>query len=162
MVGGDTMSRKIGFLALVVALVAAAPVLAGEGGCKGSAQDCLNKMAAELAARGWVGLELEYNDDEAMVVSRVVPDSPGQQAGFQTGDVLVALNGVEFGEENAESLKKIKYQMTPGKEVTYTVARHGHKKDLPVTLAEMPDEILAQWIGGHMLEGHVTVASADE
>ena len=138
------MSRKIGFLALVVALVAAAPVLAGEGGCKGSAQDCLNKMAAELAARGWVGLELEYNDDEAMVVSRVVPD------------------GVEFGEENAESLKKIKYQMTPGKEVTYTVARHGHKKDLPVTLAEMPDEILAQWIGGHMLEGHVTVASADE
>jgi S1-C subfamily serine protease len=155
------MSKKIGFLALALAFVAA-PVLAGEGGCQGSAQDCLNQMAANLAARGWVGLELGNNEKEQMVVERVVPDSPAQQAGFKTGDVLLALNGIEFGEENYAAMKKIKHEMTPGREVTYTVARSGKKKDLDVTLAEMPDEILAQWIGGHMLEGHVTVASADE
>ncbi len=148
------------FLALVLA--GSAPLLAGDHGCKGSTQDCLNKMAAKLRHRGWVGLELEDGPAGEMVVKRVVEDSPAVAAGFRQGDVLVAVNGIEFSEENHEALGKVKQGMAPGKTITYTVARKGKNRDLDVTLGELPDEVLAAWIGGHMLEAHVTVASAAE
>lgn len=154
------MRRAIAILTLALIVAAPGMVLAGEGGCKGSTQDCLNKMAAKLRDRGWVGLELDHNDAGKMVVQRVVEDSPAASAGFRQGDVLLALNGVEFAESNHEALAKLKQDMTPGKQVTYTVGRGGTNHDLDVTLAKVPDQVLAAWIGGHMLEAHTTVASA--
>ena len=74
--------------------------------------------------------------------------------------MLVALNGVAFAEENYAAMKKIKSGMVPDAEVTYTVARHGKKKNVDVTLAQMPDEVIAEWVGGHMLD-HVMVAQSD-
>jgi len=153
--------RRMWTIALLVLIsIAPASALAGEGGCKGSTQDCLNKMAAELRDRGWVGLELDHGASGEMTVQRVVEDSPAAAAGFRPGDVLVAVNGVEFSEYNQEALSKIKQTMRPGKQVTYTVARDGAKRDVDVTLAKVPDQVLAAWIGGHMLEAHTTVASA--
>lgn len=156
------MRRILAIVTLALIVAASGAALAGEGGCKGSTQDCLNKMAAKLRDRGWVGLELDYDDAGKMIVQRVVDDSPAAAAGFHQGDLLVAVNGVEFSESNHDALAKIKQDMTPGKQVTYTVARDGAKQDLDVTLAKVPDQVLAAWIGGHMLEAHTTVASASD
>ena len=157
------MSRKNWWLVGALVACLALPAFAGGGGhgCKADVQACLNKMAEKYAKRGWVGLELDEDKASgALTVEQVVPGSPAEAAGFKAGDVLVALNGIEFGEENYEALKKAKYKMAPGKQVTYTVARKGKNRDLAVTLAKLPDEVLAQWIGGHMIEDHVTIASA--
>jgi predicted metalloprotease with PDZ domain len=141
----------------------ASVVAAGKkGGCEGSTQDCLNAMTAKLQKKGWVGIE--YDKDEAthtMTVTRVVPDSPAEAAGFRKGDVLVAVNGVSFEDENKDKLHQVKKVMVPGGEITYTVKRAGGKKDLDVTLAKVPEDVMAQWIGNHMLE-HATVAVAQK
>ncbi len=157
------MSRKHWWLALAALVVLAAlPALAGEQGkCSGSTQDCLNHMAAKYAERGWVGLELDKNDYGAMTVKRVIPDSPAAAAGFRAGDMLVAFNGVGFGEENHEAMKKTYAAMVPGNKVTYTVKRDGGKRDIAVTLSQAPEEVIAQWVGRHLLEDHVVMAKAE-
>jgi hypothetical protein len=40
--------------------------------------------------------------------------------------------------------------------MTFTVSRSGHKKDLSTTLAKMPREMIAAYIGNHILD-HATM-----
>ncbi len=123
--------------------------------CEAAAQECLDEMAAHFRGRGWVGIELEQDEATgAMVVSAVEPNSPAQAAGFLAGDALLALNGVRLDRENKEKVYSAKEKMTIGTTVTYTVERAGKKRDLPVTLGQIPDAVLAKWVGRHMLEGH--------
>lgn len=142
---------EVGYIIVAVAL--AAPLMAGEGErCTASTQDCLNYMKAYMHDRGWVGIEY---DEEKNTVLRVFDNSPAQQVGFRKGDVMVAINGIDINDQNADALEKIKQnEMKPGNRMTYTVARAGMKKNLEVTLVELPDEIIAQWVGRHMLEAH--------
>ena len=139
-------------LAIAVLGFSIAAATAGEYGCKGTTQECLDKMATQLQKTGWVGINLEHNDHEQMVVTKVVPDSPAKAAGFREGDILLALNGIRFAEENHKAMQKDKESQHPGVKVTYTVERNGKERDLTPTLAKVPQDVLAQWIGGHMLE----------
>ena len=115
------MKRRIAAL-LPAALLALAPVaLAGHDHykCTKATQECLNEMSASLKNSGWIGIELDKSEDGKMLVKKVVPGSPAQQAGFSEGDVLVALQGIKLGDEsNQEALKAAKKAMAPGKQVT--------------------------------------------
>jgi len=42
--------------------------------------------------------------------------------------------------------------MKPGAELTCTVSRKGSKVDLEVELGELPENVMAQWIGGYMID----------
>lgn len=157
------MRKTAGVLAVIVMLGSAPHVGAGEK-CTASTQDCLNHMAKKLENKGWVGIEMENGGDAyTMIVTRVVEGSPAKKAGFEPGDELVAVNGIAFSEENEKEIKNAQHAMVPGADFTYTVARRGSKVDLNVELGRIPDNVKAQWIGGHMLdhaEG-VQMASAD-
>jgi S1-C subfamily serine protease len=161
------MKRKLTWLVVAVVVAAlSSAAFAGPGHkCTASTQDCLNKMAAKLKNRGWVGIELDKDKASGhMSVTRVVPESPAVKAGFKIGDQLLALNGVPLGKEDEKAkqeMKKAYKAMVPGNEVTYTVLRHGKKKELAVTLGKVPEEVLAQWVGGHMLE-HAVVEVAEK
>jgi hypothetical protein len=48
--------------------------------------------------------------------------------------------------------------MTPGAKATYTVQREGKDREVEVTLGKLPPEVLARWVGAHMLEGHARTA----
>jgi predicted metalloprotease with PDZ domain len=152
-------------LILVLALAVGTVAVAGEYKCsKGVADDtqnCLNMMAAKLENKGWVGLHLDQTEDGAYKIEMIVEESPAQAAGFKVGDKLVALNGVRFGEANEEALHKEWENMKPGKKVSYTVARGTKEMQIAVTLAQLPDEVLAQRVGQHMLE-HASVAQAQK
>jgi predicted metalloprotease with PDZ domain len=152
--------RRLVALSMMMAMAAAMPLMAGEGHkCKYATQECLDHMAKELKHRGWVGIE--YNG-ETMEVTGVIPDSPAEAAGFRAGDVMVAHGGVEIAEASKEDIKKLQEKMVPGAQTKYTVVRDGERVELEVTLAELPESVLAQWIGHHMIKGHaqVQVASA--
>ena len=158
------MKRLAGVLAVVIVVVMAMPAVAGEGSkCTASTQDCLNHMAKNLENRGWVGLELDDQGGvDKMMVTKVVPNSPASKAGFEKGDILVAVNGVAFSEANEKKLKDVKYSMKPGADFSYTVARHGSKVNLDVTLGQIPEDVRAQWIGNHMMDhAEVQMASAE-
>ena len=125
--------------------------------CKTSAQDCLEMMSAKLKSSGWVGIEFETPDYK---VTKVVPSSPAEKAGLQVGDVLYALNGVKLRDENKEELAKVRKEWKPGQSVTYSVRRAGADREVTLTLAPMPADIMAAWIGQHMRE-HAESERAD-
>lgn len=151
------MTRRVLWLLAVALLVLFSAVLAGESKCTMSTQQCLDTMVTKLREHGWMGIEMEIDETTSVrTIIRVIPDSPAEKAGFQVGDILVALNGIRFGKENDEMLMKVREkQMRPGSEVTYTVARSGYERQIPVVLATAPPDVLASWIGRHMME-HVS------
>jgi len=149
---------------LILAVALAAPALAGEKkhDCTASTQDCLNKMVTKFKEKGWVGIEYDKADKgDQQTIQKVVPGSPAEQAGLREGDVLLAINGVRFGDEDKEKWAKVKKAWGPGQTITYTVARDGKKSEVAVTLGHVPEEVMAQWIGEHMLQ-HATIAVAQK
>lgn len=147
------MKRSWFILAIAALALSVVSVVAGEGyKCDASTQDCLDQMAANLQKKGWVGIKLDETDDGRLQVTEVIAESPAVTAGFKSGDILVALDGIEFAEENHEAMMEAKKAHHPGSKVTYTVERNGKARDLNVKLAKVPQDVLAQWIGGHMLQ----------
>ena len=128
--------------------------------CTADTQFCLNKMATKLKNKGWVGIELDVDESNgAMTVARVVDGSPALTAGMREGDLLLAVNGIRFDSEDKEKLHEAKSQMKIGSTVTYPVKRDDHKKKIDVTLGAVPEDVMAQWVGQHML-GHATIELA--
>lgn len=155
-------------LALLAVAALALPLAAGDYKCSEDTQTCLNKLAAKLKNYGWVGIEMDQDEESAkMTVTKVIVDSPAMEAGFQEGDVLLAMNGIEFGEDNKEKVYAARKDLGVGSEVTYTVDRAGccHKKggktDLTVTLGKLPEDVMTAWIGRHMLD-HAIIEVAQQ
>ena len=146
--------------ALTLLLAGASLALAGGAECaEQHTQASYDEMAKKYAKHGYLGIETEKNAAGAYAISKIAPGSPAEKAGFQKGDVLVALNGARFGDDNKEAVKKAKSALGPGKAATYTVTRGGSEKQLTATLAEVPREVLAQWVGEHVV-GHTSMQVA--
>ena len=155
--------RKTGMI-LIVALVLLIgfPLLAGSGHkCTATTQECLDKMAVKYKSHGWVGIEGDKKENGLFVIKTVVAGSPAEAAGLKAGDVVYAMNGVKFGDDNKDKLKQIKKGLAPGEILTYSVKRNGKSKDIAIKLGKVPDEVLAQWIGEHMLQ-HAAVKVASK
>jgi predicted metalloprotease with PDZ domain len=134
------MKRTVPLLVLALILALSSLALAGGEKC---AHDAAHKAkAAKMAAHGWLGIKT----DAARRVTAVAPNSPAYKAGFQEGDVLVALNGVALTEANKDAVYKAKAECAVGKTVAYTIRRDGAEKVLTATLAPVPDEVLAEWM----------------
>ena len=154
------MIRKLTVLSLALALTLAAPLFAGKKKhgykCDAEATTCLAKMGEKFASRGWVGIE--YDNDETtgtMKIERVVPDSPAYKAKLRVGDVLLAVNGVSFASDDKARLKKATKEWSAGTTVTYTVRRGSSEMPIYVTLGNIPKDVMAQWVGKHMVEHHM-------
>jgi C-terminal processing protease CtpA/Prc len=150
---------RVVMIAVMMCAVAFLAV-AGEEKCKGEAADCIKKMEAKIAAKGWLGVETAKVDDGYFKVKKVYEGSPAEAAGFQPGDVLLAINGAKFGDEEGEgALKKAK--LNPGSEVVYVVKRGDSKAKLVATLGHVPEKVAKQWIAEHVEKAHdgVKVAS---
>ncbi len=127
--------------------------------CSASLETCLNWMAKNYLGRGWAGMQLDTTGG-IYTVTELQPGSPAEKADVRPGDILVAINGVEFKEENEEKLVALQAKMKPGAQFTYTLKRHGKRRNVEVVLVEMPIEVAAQLVGMHLLTDHVDVAIA--
>jgi len=143
---------KAHLTALTVALILSFGLsgLAGEP-CTKSVQDCLNSMVIELKSTGFIGVELDKGDgpEERLVVKKVIPGSPAEKVGIQVGDELYSINGLRFIKANWEKIGKVK---KPGAKVTCTIKRNGANKELAITLVPMPADLMAKYIGEHMMQ----------
>jgi S1-C subfamily serine protease len=149
------MVRRLAAMALG-ALLAAGPASAGESAkkCTMPLQECIDRMSSTLKTTGWVGIEF---DDSTVTgggyrIMKVIEGSPAEKAGLQPGDILVALNGVRLAQEDSAAIAKARKEWIPGQSVTYTVKRAGVDRDISLTLAPMPADVMARWIGEHMKE----------
>jgi len=156
------MKRFLWLLTPLVALALAAPVMAGDYECTASTQDCLNAMVQKFENKGWLGVELDMNDANQLVVTKVVEESPAQTAGLAKGDVLFAVNGVAYGEDNMEAVKTEWSKAQPGVEFSFTILKAGEDKtEIVVVLADMPDDVIYAYIGHHMVD-HASAEQAEE
>lgn len=157
--------RKIWLpLMVVTAILVTSPLSAGDEdkhkgkkkkSCSYEVEDCVTAMNEKFSQRGWIGINME-TDEEAggVVLNWIAPDSPAEEAGLEKGDLLSSLNGIPYDEANKEQLKKEYESLRPGKTATFGIERDGEKKEIAVTLTALPEEILAKWIGEHVLYGH--------
>jgi len=141
-------------LAMTLALAALLPAVAPAGEkCPYSTQECLDYMANKMKDSGWVGVELDNEGMEAgWTVTRVIEGSPAEAAGIRVGDILVAINGIELNKDNKDKLAEAREAWKPGSDVTWTMTRGTSPRDLQITLERMPADVLARFIGQHMLE----------
>ena len=139
-------------LAAVAAL--AAPLAAGEGHhkCTADTQDCLDQMVAHLQKSGYGGLEIQPSEAGEFVVSEVHPGSPAAKIGVKVGDVLTSVNGEAVAEMTPEDHQEMEALLTPGSTHDFTVLRKGKKKSFSITLVKMPPEVIAKYVGKHMIE----------
>ena len=72
--------------------------------------------------------------DDGVLVDSVEPGSPAAEAGFEPGDVLVALDGTALDRER--SLAEVLFAFEPGDTVEATVQRGDEELTIEVTLGE--------------------------
>lgn len=100
-------------------------------------------------ARGWLGVSIQnvtediaagLNMDEARgaIVSVVVAGGPADDAGFERGDVVLAIDGVEI-DGSAELTRRVG-SVAAGERVSFTVLRDGEERVIQARLRERPEE----------------------
>lgn len=141
------------FALSAMAIGLAASAFAGDKACDISATPCLVNLVEKLKGRGWLGIEMDMKDG-VPEVTRVLPESPAEKAGLAKGDRLLEVGGVPYRKDNMAALDKIYQMMVPNQTLTYTVERQGKTLQVPVKLAKVPEQLMAQWIGQHVLEAY--------
>ncbi len=149
------MKHSFILLSTLTVLLLAGVALAGHRPCDAELDDCLTQMTRELGEKkGWVGIELDREDDGTLTITRVLPESPAAAAGLAAGDRILELDGVAYAGADRAALKKAYQAMVPDNTITYTIDRGGKRLSIDVLLARLPDQIKAQWIAQHLAEGH--------
>ena len=98
-------------------------------------------------SRGWLGVYIQevtrglsesfgLDKPTGALVSRVIEGSPAEEAGLQTGDVVLRFNGEEVG--LSSSLTPLVGRTPVGSEVEVEVMRDGERVRLPVVVGELP------------------------
>ena len=145
------LNKWVAILGLVA--FAAAPAIAGDyEKCDASTQECLDKMSTYMQNHGWIGIEGEKVDSGGWEVTKVIPGSPAEEAGLRSGDVLITRNELEISEANEEAIHKALGAQKEGHTVDYTVKRDGYDRQITVTVGPMPADVLAKYVGEHMLK----------
>ena len=128
----------------------------GESGtrrCTAKLEVCVEYMTRKMKSSGWVGVELEIDEETGIFkVEQVLTGSPAEKAGIRPGDILKAVNGMPVSDFREKMLAGEKGSWAPGQSITYTIRRDGASREIRIVLAAMPAEVLARYIGRHMLE----------
>jgi hypothetical protein len=108
-----------------------------------AAQDSgLRRRAMFGAQFGAVTVDIQQrqklNDGNGLVIQRVLPGTSAADAGFEVGDVILAVGGVSIP-DFAAFLERMAGTRA-GDVVTFEVVRDGRREERPVTLREMPRE----------------------
>ena len=91
----------------------------------------LQRVDADIAAA--VGLD----KPQGALVSEVLPGSPAEKAGIQSGDVILELGGKKL--EGLGALRGAVMLMKPGDEAVMTVRRNGQDMTITATISENPE-----------------------
>ncbi len=88
------------------------------------------KEDAQIVHRGLIGIEVE-DKDNAVVVTKVLPNTPAAQAGIKTGDQITACS--DKAVKKMAELQKTLMTMPFDTEVTFVVERSGEKQTIKLT-----------------------------
>jgi len=115
-----------------------------------SAKDILGDLKESgRVIRGFLGVGIEnlpagvgktygLPDDKGALVSSVTPDSPAEEAGLKTYDIIIAVNGEKIS--SADDLVRIVTGFRPGTTVRLTYVRDKKERTVRVKLTELTSE----------------------
>ena len=86
---------------------------------------------------------LQLDAGQGILVDEVAAESPADEGGVKTGDVIIAIGDNEI--TGLKSLQKAMGRHAPGDKIRITVWREGKKKKLKVTLGEQPEKQVHFW-----------------
>jgi serine protease Do len=103
--------------------------------------------------RGWLGVTIQNVNRElaealgmekpsGALVSSIMPDSPASKSDIQVQDVIVKYNGKPI--QRSSDLPFLVGRTPVGTLASLTVIRAGNKRELKVTIGQLPDAELAQ------------------
>lgn len=83
------------------------------------------------------GIQVVKSENDEMEVLFVADNTPGAKAGFQVGDIIQSVNGIDVDHLNGiVALKKL-LREEPGTKYTVSVVREGKPKTLKLTLQDL-------------------------
>jgi serine protease Do len=99
--------------------------------------------------RGWLGVQIQpvtediaeslgLDGTQGAVIVGLTGDSPALEAGLQTGDTIVKIDGKDVAD--ARDLARKVAQIPPGRSIAVTVIRDGKTMDVAVKIGAMPGE----------------------
>jgi serine protease Do len=86
--------------------------------------------------RPWLGIVLHPTYDKGALITKVVPDSPADEAGLEAGDVIIIFNGQEIS--TAQGLIQAIHSCQIGQRVEITFLRDEAENITHATLTESP------------------------
>ena len=109
--------------------------------------------ASGRVSRGWLGVEIQQVNRElaesfgleqpqGALITRVFPNSPGEEGGLLAGDIITGFNGQSI--DRWEELPHYVGRAAPGSEAQIDLVREGEKMSLELEIGELPDDTLAQ------------------
>ncbi len=144
-----------GVVIMAVLALAVTAVVAGDHvTCTKSAGECAAHMKQMYQTRGWMGVELEQNEDGSLRVTAVVGGSPAEKAGVRVDDTLVSVNGVALSKDTAESAMMKNDDWKIGGVLTLGLKRGHETSTVRVRLEKIPETLLARIIETHAKEYH--------
>jgi S1-C subfamily serine protease len=117
--------------------------------------DAARKVADQLITKGsvahpYIGIAMGDLNEElnkslglapgtrGVVIARVQPGSPGEEAGLQTGDVITQVDGRPV--TTAKDVQQAVKAHQPGDSVAMTVTRNGQSANVKITVGDFPAE----------------------
>ncbi len=122
-----------------------------------TAKEAENNLAG-LSGK-YIGVGIQLSDEkEGIVVASPVEGSPAEEAGIESGDVLVAVDGKEVGEKKAaEIVGDVKGEK--GTMVELTVRRDGKERDFEMQRAEIKSPVASWYLIPDSETAHVRLTS---
>lgn len=87
--------------------------------------------------RGWLGVSITMNDAGKVEIGDIDPQSPGELAKLEEGDVILKVDGKDI--TGPDALASEIRRRKPGQDVVLTVMRAGRSMDVKVKLGEYPE-----------------------
>ncbi|MGY9106968.1 MAG: Do family serine endopeptidase, partial [Alphaproteobacteria bacterium] len=136
----------------------------------------VQEIVAQLRAggeveRGWLGVQIQSlspeiatllgdPDAKGAIVASVIENSPAERAGFQTGDVITAVDGDEVDDQRA--LTRRVGSLLAGQTAVFDVLRDGEAQTISALIERRDDDQLASAARPDLGQGGAEQSSAEE
>ena len=138
---------------IFVALLAAAPLLAEEPKCNGSARECDQQIRHMLSGRRYLGATID-DHNPGLVVKSVRENSPAARRGLKPGDRLIALNGKSLTQATAKDFKQAIADARNTGQLFMIVSRHNVYLALEIRLEPYSKEQIGKIVAAHLAQSH--------
>jgi serine protease Do len=121
--------------------------------------------------RGWLGVQIQSlspematllgdSDAKGAIVASVIENSPAEHAGFQTGDVITAVDGDEVDDQRG--LTRRVGSLLAGQTAVFDVLRDGEPQTISALIERRDDDQLASAARPDLGQGGVEQSSAEK